>query len=481
MISLYDYIFEAKSGNFSNKNFKSGSNGIEDYHYAIMVLNALFNNEKIQMVNATHLTLDMFDKDKLQTVKNNASKYIGTHEDFNNAFNPDNLSKIKIKDIKQVWNSILKSPFSGGSTPGGNAEIVVCNIFNKGNYSDEDIVNECDKHNVNSIWVKSIRNTINIINRKKWKHNDYFAVQVDGKSDFKNDVFDTNDITKIIAAYSNKNEIGKHFNINVSKLYPQSSKDAWNKADILLIKKDKDVIKRFDDMLKKLSEDTNKTDCSVEYNTILVSFVKSKEIIPISLKKVPDDDAKIYTHNLEDNEGIAFEDFGSGIELQIPSTKMNNDLKGSLYLGLTDDNETDTNTKYNSNVSPLVQFYTRASSVNNKNGNATAKIELKGKNSKGGSGFLNMCNYLGITTSEAYASEDEVKKGVEKFFNWDLKKLPNNLSENWYKKPCFTVLIGLLNKYCSKHNREQSIDVLYEFTLFAIGCCLGNGSYYIIK
>lgn len=488
MISLYDFIFEAtKTGNFSNKNFKCGSNGIEDYHYSIAVIKDLLDNKNVLLVNGKSINISMFNTKNLNDLFSKVKNLSGSYSDFNDAFNIENLKDIEIKSQSQIWNSISKPPYSKGSTDGGNAEIVVCATFNN-SYDDAQIIEMCNTYNIGEVWVNSIKNTVKVMN-EHWNKNDYVAVQVNGNGlDILKNIGDLTieNITTIINCYSNKKKISKTFNINVSGLYG-SSKDSWNKADILLINKKNKVYNILTDKINALQISYNKTDYSTEYNGILVGLA-TEYIIPISLKKTPDDSAKLYTHNLGDSENLEIE--GSVGELLLPKNKLKDDLSGSLYLFIPQDKENENNevkTRNTFNASKhhsSVQFYTRASSKNKQSGNATAKIELTGKNAKGGSGFDVICKKLGITTSQSYATEDRVKQGVVEYFGW--KNLPDEVSSssNWFKKPCFTVLIGLLDKYCEFHNinsKDRNIDIITPFTMFAIGCCLGNGSYYIIK
>ena len=96
--------------------------------------------------------------------------------------------------------------------------------------------------------------------------------------------------------------------------------------------------------------------------------------------------------------------------------------------------------------------------------------------------MLNICNKLNISkTKDAYATPERVIEGVKDYFEW--YEIPSTVAaaSNWNEKPCFKCIIGLLDKYCNFYKKQRDINVLNEFTLFCIGCCLGSGSYYIIK
>ena len=485
MKHLLDYIVESiqineaqKTGNLSNRNYICGSNGVKDYHYSIAVISDLLADKQVKLINGKTINKSMFNG-SLDKLLEKTQSMNGDYNDFNNCFDETNLSNIGIKSLSQVWNSILKLPYSKGSSDGGNAEIVVCNAFNN-NFSDEEIASYASKYQINgNVWLPSIKNTLRILNNQKFTNEKYVAAQVDGKgiNDIKNTgSLSKEDIKNITIAYSNKKLAGKLFGIDINKLYPNSSKDSWNKADIVLINKTENV---FDKLKERLSTLEGDADQSIEYNETLVTMALDGDIIPISLKKVPDNSANWYSHGFKEIEH--FEIDGDVAELQLPANDLKNDLNGSIYLATTDNKDIETDAKDNKSQT-RVQFFARASSKNKVNGgNATAKIELQYENSKGGSGFNNICSELGIQTKDSYATPDRVKEAVKEYFEWN--ELPSVVaaSNNWFNKPCFTVLIGLLDRYCEVNKYEHNIDVLTPFTKFAIGCCLGTGSYYIIK
>ena len=509
MKRLVDYIFENLEESRIDEGFSSNWKHYHEgdyYYYPKKVIDDLFQNKSIQIGDITSskkfkpsndvITLDMFDQNELKSIRDDLdhNQSNTSAERFNKAFKND-----KIK-TNRIWYFIDRAQYSKGSSDGGNAEIVVCNSFNN-NLSDEEIINYANKYQISGkTWLASIKNTLNILSKKGWKNNEYVAIQVDGKGydDIKNTgKLSKDELKKIAFAYSDKKEIAQLFNINIDKLYPKNSKDAWNKADILLVKKDYNTYNLLAKKINELLKDNNNADQSIGYNAILVELTTSGYIIPISLKKVPDSNASLYSHNLDEQEkSLAIEHEYADIEL--PATELKGDNEkdnknGSLYLILN--NGKDQPNKVGSNKWKKgknlvdIQFYKRASSSNLK---PTAKIELVLKNSKGGSGYLQICSALNTTTDEINNimkisnkenMEKLVKEGVQTYFGWDINNLPTVVksAKNWYMKPCFVCLIALLNKYCEHFKIKKNKEVLLQFANFAIGACEGNGSYYIIK
>lgn len=510
MKHLQEYIFEHIVSIFEgfSSNWKHNHNG-DDYYYPKHVIDDLLNDIPVSIGDVTSpkkfkqsnilLTKEMFDINVLKQLQNdlNDNPSSTSAEQFNKAFKDKNIK------TNNIWKFVDRAKYSKGSSDGGNVEIVVCNAFNN-NLSENEIINYANKYNVNiKTWLTSIQNTLKILH--KWPNNKYVAIQVDGKGfdDIKNlGKLTQDELSNIAIAYSNKADIKKIFNINVDNLYPKTSKDSWNKADILLVDKTKNTYNEFVNALNKIEGNTN-IDRSIEYNKVLIDFTMLNKIIPISLKKVPDANANLYKHNLDESEkSIAIEYNNIGADIELPATNLkgndeNDDKNGSLYLVLNTKGipkEIGKHKYVGKRTENLfnIQFYKRASSSNIK---PTAKIELAFKNSKGGSGYLQICHALKTTTDEInnycdVSSKDKIKNlktiiidGINKYFGWNENNLPDVIksANNWYMKPCFVVLIVLLNKYCEQFKITPSPDVLLPFTNFVIGACEGTGSYYIIK
>lgn len=498
MIRLIDYLHENLIG-ICEASFQNSSSNNEwikhNYKYANNVVNYILTNKSIILgkTNEDKKIIDlsnMSNKD-IELLKSLTIEKETGWKEFNSI-----MSKYNV-----VWNKIWKTPYSGGSSGGGNAEVLVCYLFNNPNISDYELEKLCLQYNINAnIWIPSIKNTIKVLNKvNKWKYPDYVALQVDGKGiEYIKETsignLSKDDAVKIATLFYNKtsinNVLGK--NVDVSKLYAKS-KDEWNKADIILIKTDKNYLKEIQDKFN--TNNKNPEYVGLEgFKTMCKDYTYSDIFIPISLKSTPDESAKIYTHNINiENEEQIFgvEHNGNNADVELPANKMkgqtaDGDKSGSLYLCINNNSKQSTTNIYKGKKTEnsfSIQFYKRSSSSNIK---PTAKVELALKHSKGGSGLQQMCNALGVTTRDVYASEQRVKNGVVEYFGWDLDNLPENVksAKNWYLKPCFSCFIGLLDLWVKKEVKNVPQDktkLLLPFANFAIGACEGDGAYYIIK
>lgn len=500
MISLSDYsinnifkhIFESK---FTNKNYISGSNNIEDFHYSIAVINDLLNDEDIKLINGKIINVTMLKPDKskkdLEAIQGK-----GTYETFCDLFDETKIRELGIQKLSQLWSNIEKSKYSKGSSDGGNAEILVCYLFNNPNATDEDLRKIAKEYKLtNEEWIESTKNTISVLRKERWSNNNYVALQVDGKgteyineSNFGN--LGKDNAIALTSLFYSKDDIAKHIPVlkdDIKSLYSKR-KDEWNKADILLLKTDNDY---FSQIQRDFSSDTPKYVGLEGFKKMCKEYTINEIIIPISLKKTPDSSAKLFSHNIKEDEEKSM--YIDGIaDIEVPANPMpdeNDDKNGSLYLVLRSAEKTakpekiglqQFKGKKTENMFS-VQFYKRASSSNEK---PTAKVELQLKNSKGGSGFQQICNSLNTTTSTCYATGDRVKEAVKEYFNWtNDADIPKTINEckNWYVKPCFTCLIGLLDIFAENNDLKHNPDILLPFVNFVIGACEGDGAYYIIK
>ena len=272
-------------------------------------------------------------------------------------------------------------------------------------------------------------------------------------------------LSSICDLYSNKEFIGKCGVQNANKLYSRS-KDEWQKSDILLVKRGKNY---YDEIITSINDSlVNNIET---YNALLKTLAINDEILPISLKKTPDETGNIYSYNLNENKIIQLLD-DIEVDLKLPqSKKLPEGLGGSTYLICNNDNK---QTK--------LQFKKRPT------GN-TFVVEIMLKNSMGGRGLQQILNHLSISNrdfNKTELSKDEVVDGLKEYFSItenDIKDIIE-VSDIWYKKPCFNKLIVLLNKYYDKFgNGCKKSEIVTPFFTFSYECCEGKstGSYYIIK
>ena len=560
MKHLSEYVFEnlineaSTIGNINGHFFHQSS-----WDYPINVINKILDDKNIHTGKdgkGPILTKDDFYIDKLEELLHKLNKKLFNPEEV---FGPDefdkclknNIKKTKFKNIKgSVWGYIYKPDAKTGTNDGWAGEILTCCIYND---------NKCDAYkiasvlNVNDSWVKSSKLSAEILNNK-WSSTDYIAVQVSGEDEQFIEIDETHTIKKylnngkkiesdkIALLYNDKIKAGDIVGINLNDLYFKS-KDAWNKADILLIKKDFDINKEIlEKCLKSKSENGPTVTDSATYNNLLISLCSEEKIIPVSLKKVINNASltKEGEKHIDINE-LKFIDDDVEIGCKLPDLKqmkinnVNGDKNansqynrtGSLYIG---------NVK-SSNLRSSVQFRRR----NPKNGTkdnqinaGTLIVELMGKNAREGRGLENIKNSLNITgkgylnplkfeeTEDKFGNKlglsdfeiqviqkhnKEVEKQTREYYNSILDdptefnkytdESSNDYIVNWYKKPCFAGFMGLHkiwynDKYLNdvkNNNKEPNIkDTLKGFYTFLVGCCKGLitgnniiGQYWLVK
>ncbi len=542
------FINEASTIGNSNGHFFHQSS----WDYPINVINKLLDNKNVHTGKdgkGPILTKDDFNIEKLEELQDKLNKKLFNPDEV---FGPDefdkclknNIKETKFKNIKgSVWGYIHKPDAKTGTNDGWAGEILTCCIYNDNNCNVNEIAAALE---INNSWVESSRLIAKILN-DKWSSNDFIAVQVSGEDTqfIDKDKTDTikkylNDAKKISSdkltiLYNDKIAASKLVGLNLDDLYLKS-KDAWNKADILLISKDFDIDKEiFEKCLKSdtTSDGGPQVADSYTFNNLLISLCNNARIIPVSLKKV----VKNATLTKEGEKTISLEELNfvdnsitiSCILPDLKELKKNNintvnknssaqyNRVGSTYIG----------DKQNKTVTPPIQF--RRRNPNNGEGKdtkinyGTLIVELMGKNAREGRGLENIKNVLGIKKNEEFLNpfnfeETEDKEGnprqdlsnveikrinqknktaekntLEYYKNLldnssynELEKYTNSNSDdyiiNWYKKPCFAGFVGLHNiwyhnkylKDVKPENKEKDLhSTLNAFYSFLLGCCKG--------
>ena len=545
VIENVDDIFEgAVIGNDQGHFFHKNKNG--EYDYPLTVMNKLLQGEEIHTGKngvGKILTIEDFHRDKLENLRDalsnneiNPAKTDGIAE-FNNCLNDNGKAKFP----KGVWGMIHKPDAKTNSNDGWSGEILTCCKYNDKDCDLVDIATKLEIHSIDS-WVKSAELSADIL-EQHWSSSEYIAVQVSGEDrsshSKKSDVIasylkqaDKLQCEKIALLYNDKTEAGKIVGLNLDDLYSRS-KDAWNKADILLVNKNFDINEEL--LAKCKKQETNldngaPVSDSFTFNNLLISLCNNSRIIPVSLKKVVNKASlskEGETH--VDEESLKFIDDEIEIDCILPNLK---DLKKSN----TNTNDKNSSLQYNrlgstyigdkeTKTVPSVQFRRR----NTKNGTSdnltnhgTLIVELMGKNAREGRGLENIKNILNIKSNDEYLnpfgfeetedkfgnklelSQSEIKKietindAVEEktrkyylsildnedkiMFKKYTSKTDDNYIMNWYKKPCFSGFMGLHMKWYdtkySKDVKRENKETEYKSTLnafysFLVGCCKG--------
>lgn len=502
MIGLSRYITETININSIFESTLPKKYFNDSHTYTNNVLNALIGGDGKITFQVSDAETKTVGRDELsKTTIDNLSKLKNdidgkTSDDFDMCFTDEDYEMIFGKKrgakapifTKIVKNEIVKGQSTDtGARKAGDTlgEILVCAMYNNSGASDGEIdtmVNNIFSSFANEPkyvagWKDSSILTIDEI-MKKWKSDNYYAVQVDcdDVEYYTNEMKNQQKVlTDICALFRDKLQMEKLLLLkpNTLKSLYARRKDEWNKADILLI--DKKL--KYDDMIqtgKDIVVDT------ATYNEFIKNYLFSDEIIPISLKKCVGS-AKLTSVNVDgeehDIEDIVDDNLILNIS-KIPSDADN--LNGSIYLRL--DGQSD-----------KIQFFKR------KSGN-TSRVELLLKNSKGGSGLQSMLSTMGIDNKTYYSKLNEYLDGdddtvsehivdvLQRYFNTTPDK---NVTKNpgWCKKICFLTIVTLIEMFADYYKKAKRSTVKDEelgniFFNFAFGHCngeFGNGAFYIIK
>lgn len=254
-----------------------------DYKYLIAVLSDIVNNGKIGLGDEKieqEIEID-------QNIRDQFSIYIGnettlSYREFN--------SIAKTNSTPFSWNKIYKGTYSGQThqSAGEYAEAAVAYIFNNmngnttvvesDNIDFEKIVKTLSDKKITADWITSSRISAEKLHDSIDNPKQYTAAHVDGKDISK--ISDSYiDVAKIFKGKSGIKEVlGNQIDDDaLNNLYVGSSKDTWNKADIILV----------DSKLNLKSELAGKHFAIAdEFNRFLNNLINKNLIIPVSLKKI---------------------------------------------------------------------------------------------------------------------------------------------------------------------------------------------------
>lgn len=397
--------------------------------------------------------------------------------------------------------SVGKKYSAEGDTVGQYAESLVCYFFN--NYKSIDIEDKNIQKKIDEIeqkagvviddsWRKSIALTVEAINSGSldgidWNNSNYVAVHTDQKDiDLKEKW--AQDIAKI---YSGKGPAQKVLNVNLASLPNSTAKDTWNKADIILVKKDcTTIVNDIKNSICPIGSD-DKGDKTDELNNILNSHVVKGDIIPISLKKITSK-YNIKAENIPSESKVDIQ--AEECYITLPTTINTPGYAASMWLhvitneglhyGIQFRSQTDT-----SNGLSIESGVPGNKDVRGGKGVTLIKNEL-GITKRNDKTYLatfkdlsDMCNQLFNCGFELRAGDKKVSsaKELEKYFD-KLVKPTHRIPI--YERTCFAGFVGVYNKYCDFAKNVKGVSDQLKFATNVLNkCTLGSGtsSFFLIS
>lgn len=490
MKSFKEYCFEKLIDIFEAKLQRSDFDK-HDYKYTKNLINMLIDGKDIKLIG----------KDGKKPSGVYSAKYLGDDtikelEDLLDKIN--NEENVSMDDFNKIlidgetglkYSSFFKGQFSGfdGKTMGQMFESCVCYMFNNEKYDIDEWAEFMQISNTQSkefeSWVESSEKSVELIknlisNHLKENPKDYIAYHVDG-DDYK--LPQNHDKYSILAKIFRGKPAIKEINKSASNIYSGGgkSKDKWNPADIVLVKKIKD-----DDLEMILSTLKTKGLDGKQFNAKLVELLGSNILLPISLKKVTKNSGKVYGHNIDN--GIELDKHKidlSYIQLGGSKNKTNDDRGIMVIFGVNTDLDEKTE----------IQF--RRSTNNNPS--LVIELRLESKMARGGKGLERCKDVLGIKDNSYLnkvnlSSNDDLISFFEKHGFKDNSKtiinsVPDKLKEfDLYKRICYKGFCGIFELYLEKNSEQlkgkSNDEIIQLFTEFIYLCCVDcPGSYYIIK
>lgn len=354
------------------------------------------------------------------------------------------------------WSEIDKQYYSGkggnsGQSAGENAEPYVCYYFN---HYGEDIEN----NTLDAAWTARAKNMAARI-AEQWSPEDWVAVHVNGR-----DIEPLNPMHSIIGAiFKSKDAAEEALHLEpgtLANLY-RAHKDNWNKADIVLVRKDVNVL-----------EYLTKVKSSAEFNNTLINLSRNganQLIVPLSLKSTGNKKISEITITPEgfDSKGLDI----VRVDLIMPMAVADDSNNCSCYLhGFDVDNN-----MYS------VQFRRQTNSEDK------PSIEIQLPNARGGKALSAIKEKLGLSGDDWYKfpiqSEDALINTLSSHF--DMKYTPTEKLERyssdckypWWSRTCFRTLLALYEQYRNKYS-GNAIDF---FTMLFEAGSKGTGAFFVVK
>lgn len=492
MKSLQEYIFE-NIINIFEASLQPNDFDKHEFKY-IKALVAM-------LIDSNHPEIKLGDKGKSGTYSNKEltkedieklQKYLQKLENTN--FNIDIKTRneliqefnniLKNANVPLTYKSFFKGQFSGyeGQTMGQMCESLCCYIFNDNKY---DLNGWCkfmgidpDSYELKS-WVESEIRSVELIkellNDLNEKPSNYIAYHVDGHN-FK--LPDNNeDYLRLANIFKGKTEIIQ-INPKASNIYSggNKSKDKWNPADIVLIKKiNKNELDLIFTSLKECID-------GKAFNAKLVELLGSNIIIPISLKKISKNTGKIYGHNISNAKELDIHKVDLSY-IKLGEKFKENDDKGVMVVFAV-----------NTDLDEKTEIQFRRST--NKNPSLVIEVRLSSKMARGGKGVEICKQKLGIEKNNSYfknfSSNEELYKyfndnGFKNEYNHIINDIPDKLKKyDLYNRVCYKGFCGMFEQYkkvyendLKNKSKDEVIKLFTEFIYLACVDC--PGSYYIIK
>lgn len=460
MKTLKNYLFK---GLIYESTFQSADYTKHDFKYAKGVINDLLNSSIILLGKngETEHQLDPKDQEAFRA-QYDSSNFPKTSKEFD-AMLANYLSFPK-------WNMIFKGKYSGKTTntPGQRAEGLVCYMFNDANADVEIFKNE-KMPDLTDDWIDSSRYTVDFMNKQKgisdiaWTRDNYVACRVDGE-DFRLDskyAF----AVEVTSIFSGKKTMKKIFGINCDDLHG-SSKDAWNKADIVLVHKE--LGKTLIDEIKEKGPANGEM-----LNTCLIEYTKQGVIIPISLKQLENQNAHLSSVNLVKGEPI---DMIESVKYLRLADRYSNQFTGNIDIVC---NSVD-------NKEILITF---RSDTNGKNGLSIEPKETGGS-ARFGKAVEIIRGILGLKKKEFYIVKNTNEDALKEFKNYgfDVTVKPKSnydtVEPPFRERACCAGLLGVLKAYHEKTKEPIDKDFPVKFANFCMFCAVGlagKGAFYKIS
>lgn len=369
---------------------------------------------------------------------------------------------------KLKWSQIFKGAFSGHEkqSSGQMYESLVCYIFNGGtNYQDWAV--SVGLTDLDPNWVRSCELTVEFMNKHKWAgcswNNDtYVACHVDGHDfDFDNKYQFALEVTKM---FHDKKDATKILGVNCNNLY-SGQKDTWNKADIVIIKKDATNI--IQDLKAIVSDGQS-------LNAELCCKLAEGIIIPLSLKKVSDlSKVHVTGFNISDAEEQHDNDFEDA-DIVLADKYQDNVYIGNVRVLCTtlDNEQKEINFRKDTNPGNNLSVETKSNKMA-RDGKAMATIK----------------SALSLGRSDSYYivmnSDEAAIKELEKYgFDVNIPKKSNykELDPPLHERACIAGLLGILSEYRKKKHPKLDKDFPMDFAKFCYLCSIqGTGAFFKIS